>query len=85
MKQPKYKENDRCIIVKNLLAPDCVGEIVIIKKVLNQSDTNVLYEVEIEGFPFKGMAVESVLRLCKPATDNTVGIPFESLTSEQWN
>ena len=49
----KYKEGQKCRIVKNLLAPSCVGQTVTILGVAIENGSAVLYRVredEIDGY-----------------------------------
>ena len=45
----KYKTGDKCRVIKNFLAPDCIGQIVTIKDVAIETDGRIIYNTFIEG------------------------------------
>ena len=55
----KYKEGQKCRVVKNLLAPECVGMTVTILGVAIENGKAVLYRVREDGMD--GYAMESCL------------------------
>lgn len=55
----KFKEGDRCRVVKNLLAPHCVGQIVVINGVALSLNGRNYYHITEGGL--KGIAAENCL------------------------
>ena len=58
--EAKFKVGDRCRVVKNLLAPKCIGNVVEITKVL-MCNGKYYYETLEDGM--KGVAAENCLSI----------------------
>lgn len=59
----KFESGQKCRVVKNLLSPKNVGQVVTIIRVAYERDGRVLYEVNEEGM--HGYATEGCLKLIK--------------------
>lgn len=60
----KFKSGQKCRVIKNGLAPHCVGqEVEIIRAAREFTDGRVLYEINEGGL--RGYAMESCLELIK--------------------
>ena len=55
----KFKKGQKCKVIANLLAPQCVGMEVTILGVVGEKDGRVMYRIDEEGL--KGYAAESCL------------------------
>jgi hypothetical protein len=61
--EAKFKVGDKCKVVKNLLAPECTGNIVEITKVLMHNGKYYYATLE-DGL--KGLAAENCLSIISP-------------------
>lgn len=62
----KYNKGNKCKIIKNLLSPQSVGQIVIIDGVAVAKDGRVIYNAHIEGYEqINCLCAESCLELLK--------------------
>ena len=59
----KFKKGQKCKVVANLLAPQCIGMEVTILGVAGEKDGRVTYLIDEEGM--KGYAAESCLEAVK--------------------
>lgn len=57
----KFKSCQKCRVIKNLLSPENVGQVVVIIRVADERDGRVLYEVMEDGL--HGYASEDCLEL----------------------
>lgn len=57
----KFKKDDKCVVVKNLLAPHCVGHTVTIKDWFTAGGKNYYHVLDENGLI--GIAAESCLKL----------------------
>lgn len=62
---PKYKKGDRCKVIKNALAPECIGHAVTIDSVAFQRGPSTLYRIIIDD-DIMGYASEHCLELISP-------------------
>ena len=60
----KFKVGDKCKVVKNLLAPRCIGNVVEITKVL--AHNGKYYYETLEG-RMRGIAAENCLSIISPS------------------
>lgn len=60
----KFNVGDKCKVVKNLLAPKCIGNVVEVTKVLAH---NSKYYYEILEGDMKGIAAEDCLSIISPS------------------
>ena len=63
MKKAMFESGQKCRVIKNLLAPQCVGQTVTIVKVAAEGNGKVMYEIDEGGL--RGYAMESCLELIK--------------------
>ena len=61
MARKKFKNGDKCVVVKNLLAPHCVGHTVTIKGCFTTGGRNYYHILHENGL--KGISAESCLEL----------------------
>ncbi len=68
----KFKVGDRCKVIKNALAPECIGEIIEITGIQSKKGEKVLYKaaVEVEGKVFDCYASEVCLELVGKEASN---------------
>lgn len=59
----KFKKGQKCRVVKNRLAPQCIGMEVTILGVVGEEDGRVMYRIDEGGL--KGYAAESCLEEVK--------------------
>lgn len=55
----KFKKGQKCRVVKNLLAPQCIGMEVTILGVVGEKDGRVTYQIDEDGI--QGYAAEACL------------------------
>ncbi len=68
----KFKVGDRCKVIKNALAPKCIGEIIEITGIQSEKGGKVLYKVtmDVEDSIIDGYASEGCLELVGKEASN---------------
>lgn len=62
----KFKKGDVCKVVKNLLAPKCVGHLVEVLGIASEKEGRVLYKIKIkDSTNLEGYASEGCLQPIK--------------------
>lgn len=58
----KFKQGDKCRVIKNLLSPSCIGDIVTVESVITTYDGRFLYAITLDN-SIMGYAAEGCLEL----------------------
>lgn len=59
----RFKKGEKCRVIKNLLSPEGIGQVVTILRIAAESEGSVLYAIEVEGM--QGFAMERCLEKIK--------------------
>ena len=66
----KYNKGDKCKVIKNLLAPKCIGQTVTIDSIAIEKEGSVIYNAHIEGYEhINCLCAETCLELLKEQTN----------------